>query len=68
MQLTLTGEIKLKWYCIHCDWTGFDVIVTDYMDSKIEICPVCEWVCYSEKEIDVSLMTCYPQLKKKYKG
>lgn len=59
-QLTLLNEEILKYYCIKCNWKGFDVI-------DVEKCPECEWACYSEKEIDDDLISCYPVLKGKVK-
>jgi len=63
-QQTLFGKEKiLKYYCVKCNWKGFDAVIED----DFEKCPECEWACYSEKEIDENLISCYPVLKGKVK-
>ena len=71
-QMTLLGEKKLLWYCIHCEWKGYETLIKKQMieygfkeNRDFNICPLCAWVCYNEKEIDESLTSCYPILKKK---
>ncbi|MFW6173489.1 MAG: hypothetical protein ACOC5T_07085 [Elusimicrobiota bacterium] len=65
MQLTLTGEKKEMWFCSHCSWYGFDPLIV----GEHELCPKCDWVAYSEKEIEHHGFTdgiTMPQLTKNY--
>ena len=67
MQQTLIGESIEKYYCIHCYWKGHNPKKETYMGGIITVCPECDWVAYSESEIDDSLISCYPILKSKIK-
>lgn len=58
MQITLLNKVVKKYYCIHCNWKGYD-------EKEVKVCPKCSWVCYEESEIDESLINCYPILRKK---
>ncbi len=63
IQTTLLGKKNTKYFCIHCSWKGYNPKI----NMQFEVCPKCEWVCYSETEIDESLLGLYPVLKTKIK-
>ena len=64
MQQTLLGELKEKYYCIHCPWIGFDVAYHSTVGHKLEACPKCGWACY-DKDTGRRLTNLYPVLERK---
>ncbi len=51
-QQTLSGEQKELWYCIHCNYVGYEykTKIAEGNLLSFELCPKCEWVCYSDTE------------------
>ena len=60
MQLTLEGEEKETWYCIHCNYYGHE--------HNKGMCPNCGWVVYNEKDVEEKFLNSnvYPKLIKNY--
>ena len=57
--------VQERYYCIHCNWTGFDYVKS----GEFEVCPKCEWACYSESEVERGFLfesSVYPKLAQKY--
>lgn len=69
-QITLFGEKKELWYCIHCNYVGYkyETRITEEGKYTFEICPKCEWVCYSDTEVREGFLrsNIYPKLVEKY--
>jgi len=61
MQTTLYGETKTRWFCIHCNYYGYE--------EENGLCPKCGWVVYCEKDVEEHFLNSnvYPQLIKNYK-
>lgn len=64
VQTDLFGGKKELYYCIHCPWHGYDVV----KDGKFEVCPECNWVCYSDSEVESRFLgsNVYPKLAEKW--
>lgn len=69
-QVDLFGEEKILYYCIHCNYIGYDFIpVQREGGGRLELCPKCEWVVYTDKEVEKHFLrsNLYPKLVEKYK-
>ena len=65
LQTTFMGAVVERYYCIHCNWMGYE-----YLESgDHELCPKCGWVVYSDSEVkeDYLNSNIYPKLAKKYR-
>jgi len=45
-QTSLFGEVKTLYYCIHCNYVGYEII----KEGENTCCPKCDWVVYSEQK------------------
>ncbi len=64
MQLSLTGEKKHIWFCIHCNYHGLEC----EKEGEHNLCPKCGWVVYNEIEVREHFLNSnvYPKLVKNY--
>src|SRR3990167_2155328 len=53
-QMTLLGEKKLLWYCIHCEWKGYETNIKKQLKEKGYDEDTIDWKSYAG-DIDINL-------------